>query len=340
MAKRYEQLSLRERVELYRLHKEGLSMRAVATALDRSPSTISRELRRNSENTKAWCAGYEPVRANSLAQRRRCWDARFKLARNEQLRTYVRQQLEIGWSPEQIAGALRREHGHCIISYEAIYRFVYHRSAQKDYWHRLLPRHKPRRGWFARRPSPAERIPYRISVRDRPAEAQTRRTPGHWEADLMLFRRYGQAILITHERASRVLIARRQPNKAARPVARQLLRQFQALPPSLRRTVTFDNGTEFTRHYELNQQLGMATYFCDTHAPWQKGGIENAIGRLRRPLPRKTDLVTLSVPQLNRLIAAYNNTPRKCLAFNTPARVFYEQVLHFKRECTFPLTRE
>lgn len=338
MAKTYKQLSLRERIELDRMTQEGRSLRMIASALGRSPSTLSRELRRNSAPTKAWSGGYEPERADALADRRRRWDARFKLTHDEPLRQHVHQRLEAGWSPEQIAGELRLQHGHCVISHESIYRFIYHRSDQKDYWHRLLPRHKSRRGRLDKRGgSPVHRIQDRVSIDQRPAEVAARDTAGHWEGDLMLFQRHRQALLITHERKSRLLLARRQPNKAATPVATQLLRQFRALPPAMRQTVTFDNGTEFAYHYRLNQQLGMATYFCDAHAPWQKGGIENAIGRMRRRLPRKIDLATMSSTDLDLLVAAYNHTPRKCLGFRTPAQVFCKhlKVLHFNRECTF-----
>lgn len=111
------------------------------------------------------------------------------------------------------------------------------------------------------------------------------------------------------------------------------------LPQSLRQTVTFDNGTEFARHYELNT-LGIQTFFCDVHAPWQKGGIENAIGRMRRFLPRKTDLATLDTTRLLTLFAAYNATPRKCLDWQTPAEAFSNHLLHFERVSTFPLSRE
>jgi IS30 family transposase len=343
MEKRYQHLSLAERIELYRLHRAGSSMRSIAKALGRSASTISRELQRNSEPTKAWSGGYAPARAEALAERRRRWDGRFKLARDLDLQTHVRGCLEQGWSPEQIAGRLRAQHGRTVLSHEAIYRFVYHRSAQKDYWHRWLPRRKSRRGRLGSRGGSAvEHIRDRVPIQARAEEINARLTPGHWEGDLMLFARYGQAVLITHERRSRLLLAARQPTKAAAPVAARLLKQFRALPPALRRTLTIDNGTEFAFHYRLNQELGMATYFCDPHAPWQKGGIENAIGRMRRRLPRKTDLATVSAGQLNRLIAAYNHTPRKCLGFRTPAELFCELLvpLHFKCEFTFPLTRE
>jgi len=341
MAKTYQHLSLSERIDLYRMRGEGQSLRAIAQALGRSVATVSRELKRNSQSTKVWNGGYEPARAQQLAERRRRWDGRFKLTRQSLLRDFVRARLLQGWSPEQIAGALRCEAGRCVISHEAIYRFIYHRSAQKDYWHRWLPRHKSRRGRLGPRGgSPVEHIRHRVPIQERPAEVNARTTPGHWEGDLMLFARYGQAVLITHERRSRLLLANRQPNKAAAPVARHLLGQFEPLPPGLRQSLTFDNGTEFALHYQLNRQLGMATYFCDPHAPWQKGGIENAIGRMRRRLPRKTDLARLSAAQLDALVAAYNHTPRKCLGFRTPAEVFcgFLESLHFKRECSCQLS--
>jgi IS30 family transposase len=172
-------------------------------------------------------------------------------------------------------------------------------------------------------------------VSERPPDAAGRKTPGHWEADLMLFSKYGQAVLTVHERHSRLLLATRPPNKAADPIARQLLTLLRPLPPELRQTVTFDNGTEFARHRKLHG-LGIKTFFCDRYAPWQKGGIENAIGRMRRFIPRKTDLAILPDKRFNALVAAYNNTPRKCLDYRTPAEAF-SQVLHFECESTSPL---
>ena len=155
----------------------------------------------------------------------------------------------------------------------------------------------------------------------------------------MLFATYGQAILVVHERRSRLLIVSRQPNKAADPVVKKLIELFSSLPKSLRRTITFDNGTENAYHYRLHA-LSMRTFFCDTHSPWQKGGIENAIGRMRRGLPRKTDLASISDQRLLELNRAYNHTPRKCLNYKTPAEVFSQDLLHLKCESTFPLSRE
>ena len=153
----------------------------------------------------------------------------------------------------------------------------------------------------------------------------------------MLFAKYGQAVLVTHERRSRLLFVCRQPNKAAEPVAKKLTDLFTSLPMPLRRTITFDNGTEFAYHYRLHK-LSMRTFFCDPDAPWQKGGIENAIGRMRRGLPRKTDLATLSNNRLLGLVRSYNHTPRKCLNYETPAEVFCHKLLHLKRESTYRLS--
>jgi IS30 family transposase len=334
MGRKYEQLSLEDRCEIARLQTEGQSVRQIAAALDRAPSTISREIRRNGGHKLA----YKPWFAQEQTQARR-WSGS-RLEHDPDLRRAVLDRLARGWSPEQVAGRLAREAGRQVISYESIYRFIYAQIARtKDYrWRRYLPRGKSKRGFRGRRGgSSASFIEGRISLSERPPEAADRKTPGHWEADLMLFSRYGQAVLTIHERASRLLLASRPPNKAAKGVAQHLVRFFARMPKQLRKSVTFDNGTEFARHRALHR-LAIETFFCDRYAPWQKGGIENAIGRMRRFIPRKTDLATLSDQRFKALVRAYNNTPRKCLDFRTPAETF-SQVLHFERESTSPLSR-
>ena len=149
----------------------------------------------------------------------------------------------------------------------------------------------------------------------------------------MAFAAYGQNLLAAHERTSRVLAIVRQPTKHADPVAKTLRDWLKPLPPALRRSITFDNGTEFASHYKLRKQPGISTYFCDPHSPWQKGGVENAIGRLRRYLPRKTNLNTLSPRQIIAVARRYNHTPRRCLDFQTPAEVFL-RLLHLECEST------
>ncbi len=196
-----------------------------------------------------------------------------------------------------------------------------------------MPDVPSKRGWRGRKGgSPAQHIKGRISIAQRPAAVSDRANPGHWEADLMLFAAAGQAILAVHERSSRLLAVTRQPTKAAAPVAAVLDAILAPLPKRLRRTITFDNGTEFALHHRLRDTLGIQTFFCDPHAPWQKGGIENAIGRLRRPLPRKADLAAITQEHLDDLTDRYNQTPRQCLGFKTPAEVFSTLINHVALE--------
>ena len=335
MGRRYTHLTIEERCDVARRHAAGASIRQIAAGLDRAPSTIARELNRNGSRT----LGYQPRYADQQAQARRWRGPR--LDRDPALRARVLASLQQGWSPEQVAGRLARDAGRRVISHETIYRFI---DAQirrtKDYrWRHFLPQGRAKRGRRSRKAlSPAAFMAHRRPLSERPAAAAARTGPGHWEADLMLFRLYGQAVLTLHERHSRLLLAVRPPGKAAAPIAQALTDLLAPLPPAWRQTVTFDNGTEFARHYDLHA-LGIATFFCDPYAPWQKGGIENAIGRLRRTLPRKTDLATLSATRFTQLVQAYNNTPRKCLSYQTPAEVFWNHLLHLKCESTYPPSR-
>ena len=335
MGQCYEQFSLEERCTLSRLCQAGKTIRQIAAIMDRAPSTIMRELQRN----RGTQVGYQPAYAEQQAKSRRWKGSR--LLRDPDLQDRVLTRLKQGWSPAQVAGRLKKESKRQVISYESIYRFI---DAQirrtKDYsWRHYLPRGKSKRGWRGQKGgSPVDHIEGRVSIERRPTYINKRRQPGHWEGDLMLFAKYGQAVLVTHERRSRLLVVSRQPNKAADPAATKLADLFRSLPNTLRRTITFDNGTEFAYHYRLHK-LSMRTFFCDPHAPWQKGGIENAIGRMRRGLPRKTDLATLSDQRLLSLVRSYNHTPRKCLNYKTPAEVFTRDLLHFKCESTYPLSR-
>ena len=322
----YRQLSIEERCSIARLHEDGQSIRQIATALDRQPSTIARELKRNCGAK----VGSQPAYAQVQTEARR-WSGT-RLERDDALREEVLDRLAQGWSPEQVAGRLAREQGHKVISHETIYRFVYAQLKRTNdrRWRFYLPRAKYKRGWRTKGGWP--RYIDRPLIHDRPADIAARHQPGHWEADAMIFSRPGQAILIAHERHSRITIALRQGSLRADPVADALVGMLRPMPAALRRSITFDNGTEFTRHHRIEQQLGVQTFFCDPHAPWQKGGVENAIGRLRRNLPRKTNLDDLSAKALDAIIAKHNNTPRKCLGFKTPAETF--SPLHFKCEST------
>lgn len=334
MGRCFGHFDLEQRCDIAQRRQAGQSLRQIAAALDCAPSSVARELKRN-----AGALGYQPAYAAQQAHARR-WRGS-KLLRDPSLQALVLERLGWGWAPQTVAARLAQDHGRHI-SHETIYRFIAAQIARtKDYaWRRYLPRGKSKRGWRGRKGgSPADHIQRRVPLCQRPAAASDRVQPGHWEADLMLFSRYGQAVLALHERTSRLTALVGQPSKAAAPLADTLHALLAPLPERLRRTLTFDNGTEFALHYTLCDRLGIQTFFCDPHAPWQKGGVENAIGRLRRWLPRKTDLTTLPSDRLHHLALLYNHTPRKCLGFQTPAEVF-ANVLHFKCESTTPLSRE
>ena len=335
MGQQYRQLGVEERCEIARRRRAGETIRQIAASLDRAPSSVARELKRNDSSQ-----GYRPAYAQEQAWARR-WTGS-KLLRDPALQADVLGRMAAGASPQAVAGRLKRERGQTVIGHETIYRFIYSQIARtKDYrWRHYLPRAKSKRGWRGSKGgSPVEHIRERVAIAQRPAHVETRQQPGHWEADLMLFSRYGQAVLAVHERRSRVTAILRLPGKAAAPTADTLTAVLAPLPACLRRTLTFDNGTEFAHHYKLHKPLHMKTFFCDPHAPWQKGGIENAIGRLRRDLPRKTDLDDLGPDDLLRIARRYNHVPRKCLNYQTPAEVF-AKLLHFKCESTFRLSPE
>jgi IS30 family transposase len=331
MVQHYAHLDLEDRCSIARLHEAGQSIRQIAAALDRSPSTISRELNRNS-GTKV---GYQPAYAQEQTNARRWTGSR--LERDAALRTLVLGCLARGWSPEQVAGRLRQQAAETTISHETIYRFIYAqiRRTQNYDWRHYLPRAKSKRGFRGQKGgSPVQHIKDRVPISKRPLYINARRQPGHWETDYILFSRYGQSVLVAQERASRFVLLAKPPTRKAGPTAARLLSWFSSLPPQLRRTLTQDNGTEFAEHHKLRTTLGIRTYFCKPHSPWEKGGIENANGRLRRLLPRQADLRRYSPRQIEDIALRHNNTPRKCLGFQTPAELFSRQLLHFKCDST------
>ncbi len=310
----YHQLSLEERFRIAQLLEAGQSIRKIASALDRQPSTIAREIARNNGAQ----LGYQAVYAQQQSGARRWTGSRLEL--DHTLR-------------EAVLDRLALEAGHKIISHETIYRFVYAQLKRTNdrRWRHYLPRAKYKRGWRSKGGWPRQTD--KRSVHDRPLAVTSRKQDGHWEADTMLFSTPGQAVLVAHERSSRLTIAVPQTSLKADAVATALIRMLQPVPQPLRRSITFDNGSEFARHHRIAQHLDILAFFCEPRAPWQKGGVENAIGRLRRSLPRSTDVSALPAQTFNDMLANYNHTPRKCLGFKTPAEVFLNP-LHFKCDST------
>ena len=196
------------------------------------------------------------------------------------------------------------------------------RRTQNGDWRYYLPRAKFKRGYRGQSGgSPVQHIKDRVSIEQRPDAINTRKQPGHWETDYILFSRYGQSVLVVQERSSRFIFVAVPPSRKAEPTAAQLHRWLAPLPAQLRRSLTQDNGTEFASHYKLRDDLGISTYFCNPHSPWQKGGIENANGRLRRWLPRKTDTRKCSERQFQ--------------AIPSPATTHHESAWDSKRRMSY-----
>jgi transposase, IS30 family len=307
-------LRLEERERLAVLKAEGLSLRAIARRLGRAASTVSRELRRNALPK----GGYLPVHAEGCYLERRQRPA--VLERDAKLARFTRQRLLEGWTPEQIAGWLRRgeERGLRAVPAETIYAFI-HRVGQKGekLW-RLLPRGRAKRGRRRAR-EPRSIIAERRSIHDRPEAVAERREPGHWEGDLLICRRT-RPVLVLKERKTRFVLAARLAGKSAAETVAVMMAVFRRLDPRLRCSITFDNDTAFARRGLLASACAMATWFCDAYASWQKGAVENANGRLRRDLPRDLDLDALTDAELQEIVLTHNLTPRKCLGFLTPVQ--------------------
>ena len=330
MEQKYSHFTLEDRIVIANLQAQGRSIRQIAAALDRAPSSISRELKRNRA-----AQSYKPVFADQQGKARR-WTGS-KLERNDKLREVVLQALCNGLSPEQVAGRLALERSVLQISHETIYRFIYAQidRHQNFAWRHFLTKAKFKRGWRRHKtPAGIDNIKDRISIANRPLYINARRQPGHWEADLIVFTDKKSNILVMQERTSRFIHLAKQQDRTAARIAANLATWFKTMPAKLRRTLTQDNGVEFAHHYKLNSDLSLKTYFCDPHSPWQKGGIENINGRLRRYLPLNTDFQNLSDHQLQNIEDKITNTPRKCLGFKTPAELFNKHVLHFKCEST------
>jgi IS30 family transposase len=316
----YSHLLDDERDQIAALKAAGRSIGAIAKAVGRAKSTVSRELRRNALPS----GRYSPLYAAGAYQRRRRRDA--VLERDRRLRDFVGDRLAEGWTPEQIAGWLKAGHerGLRALGFEAIYAFVYCAARKgEELWRYLIRRHKRRRPRRAR-PS-RDMIKDRASIHDRPRDVEGRAGIGHWEGDLIICKRT-RPVLVLHERKSRVTLATRLAGKTAAETISVMLAVFGRIDPALRKSVTFDNDTAFAKHALLRSMRNMTTWFCDAYASWQKGGVENANGRLRRWLPRHLDIDQMSDEEIQDIVMTANLTPRKCLGFLTPFQAIIKEL--------------
>jgi IS30 family transposase len=319
-------LSVAEREEIAVGLAAGESLRVIAGRLGRAPSTVSREVRRNSRGRGT----YRALAAQGQAQWRAVRPKTAKLAGNAELRGWVQGKLEKNWSPEQISVMLAAQFGdrpEMRVSHETIYQSIYvqGRGALRRELASCLRTgralRKPRRKEGERR----GKIPGMVMISERPAEAQDRAVPGHWEGDLIIGAGGKSAIGTLVERSTRFVLLLHLPGgHGPGPVAAAMTAAMGGLPGAIRRSLTWDQGLEMKNHAQITLATDLDIYFCDPHSPWQRGSNENTNGLLRQYFPKSTNLAVHSAGHLAAVAAELNSRPRKTLGWKTPAQALDE----------------
>lgn len=304
----------------------GVSLRRIAKELQRSVSSISAEIKRNSFKGE-----YRSITAQEKSRERNVTSRRLNPLKSPLIYSYVVEKLRSGWSPEQISGRLKRDNGgKTVICHETIYRYIYSPKAKsKNLAEYLVRHHYKRRFWFGRYVY-RRGIANRVSIDQRTEEINSRKAFGHWEADTVEGKAHKGGIVTLLERKTRYYQAKLIPNIDSEygvEAQRDILVSF---PPKARQSVTFDNGKENYNHEQLAKQLNLKTYFCDPNCAWQKGSNENHNGILRRYIPKKTDLKTVSQFELDTIIDEINSRPRKCLNYQTSSEAILEELQYLK----------
>jgi transposase, IS30 family len=319
-------LTVLERELIADLRRGGASIRAVAAALGRPPSTVSRELIRNLDPDQPG-ADYRPHAAQRRAAAQRARPKTAKLVANPALAGYVQAGLDRRWSPEQISHALREDHPddrEMRVSTETIYQALYLQARgglRREVATALRTgrtRRRPHRDPAARSPRFADPM---IMISERPAEVEDRALPGHWEGDLIIGADGASAIGTLVERATRYVMLVHLPNgRTAEAVRDQLVATVATLPAHLRGSLTWDQGAEMAAHRSFTVATDMPVYFCDPASPWQRGSNENTNGLLRQYFPKGTDLAQHGPADLEHVAQQLNGRPRKTLGWETPAQ--------------------
>lgn len=320
-------LTLAEREEISRGMFAGHSIRAIASQLGRAPSTISREIRRNGDRRR-----YRANEADQAAWDRSRRPKTCKLVQNRALARIVEHKLRKLWAPEQVAGWLKRTYPDdesMQVSQETIYKslFIQARGALKKELLQHLrktramrrSRHKTLKG------EGLGKITNTVSIRERPAEAEDRAVPGHWEGDL-LFGSNNSQIATLVERHTRYVMLARVESKDSETVITALIKQAHKLPRELYKSLTWDRGTEMADHQRFSLATDIQVYFCDPQQPWQRGSNENTNGLLRQYFPKGLDLSNIHQNRLNAVAQQLNERPRKTLGYYSPAEKFSECV--------------
>ena len=318
-------LSLREREEISRGLAGGESLRSVARRLGRSPSTISREVAANGGRRR-----YRACPADTAALRRARRPKRSKLASCDRLRKIVEDKLELRWSPTQISGWLVDEFPgdpEMRVSHETIYvsLFVQSRGALRKELTRYL-----RSGHTTRRPrghtvmNGQGQLRGTLNIRERPAEADDRAVPGHWEGDLLMGKRMHAMATLVERKTRFVMLIALPDGHAADVVADALAAKIVELPQQLRRSLTWDQGKEMAQHARFSVKTGLPVYFCDPRSPWQRGSNENTNGLLRQYFPKRTEIAHFTQADLDHVAAELNGRPRQTLGWKSPSQALDE----------------
>jgi IS30 family transposase len=315
-------LSLEDRQGIERALARGDSYRTIARWIGCAPSTISREVTRHGGR-----AGYDAVRADIAAWEHARRPKVCRLATRRPLRRLIERKLRQQWSPRQISRWLRlrcARSPELQVSHETIYRSLYIQSRnvlRAELTQELRRRRRVRVARTATRKGQGRgQIVDAISISERPAEAADRAVPGHWEGDLIAGRNNSYIATLV-ERATRFVVLVKMPSKETTTVVPALIRQIKRLPAHLKRSLTWDRGTELAHHRAFSVATGVQVYFCDPQSPWQRGSNENTNGLLRQYFPRKLDLSTFTQRQLDAVADGLNGRPRETLGFETPAEV-------------------
>ena len=316
-------LTLAEREEISRGLVTGRSIRSIAATLGRAPSTVSREIRRNNGRQR-----YRAGDADQAAWDRAKRPKTCKLVENRRLARVVARKLQMEWSPQQIAGWLKRIYAddeHNQVSHETIYKslFIQARGAlKKELLHHLRRTRGMRRSrHHTQKTDDHGRITDTVSIRERPATAEDRAVPGHWEGDL-LFGSNNSQIATLVERHTRYVMLAKVDSKDSETVINALIKQAHKLPRELYKSLTWDRGSEMADHKRFSLATDIDVYFCDPQHPWQRGSNENTNGLLRQYFPKGMDLSDVSQAKLNAVARRLNERPRKTLNFETPAERF------------------
>lgn len=325
---RYKQLSLYEREVLYAMKLQNKSFREIAKLLGRSHTTLSREYERNSHH---FSKEYIPCLADKKSKKR-ALDQRYKAPlKNPFIFLYVRKRLRIGWSPEQIAGRISVDHPEYSIHHETIYRYIYNSKKTRGMkLYRYLKNHRKRRMKYYGRKVKKSKIPNIVRINQRPEEIETRNIVGHWETDNMIGTQSDSLVLsVTTERKTRYSVLSLVERSAYGK--NQALSKLSTLHPELVNSITADNGSEHTKYQDISKQLSIPFFFCYPYHSWEKGTVENTIGRIRTILPKKHTLQNTTQQEIELLEAWLNNQPRKCLNWLTPAEALQKELIQLQK---------